>query len=59
MKYTNKEIDFFMTECDNKFYLYPAQEQGFCEKRLRVTPTFNSNVTWAKDYLFEEIIKNL
>lgn len=58
MKYTNKEIDYFMTERDNKFYLYPAQEQGFIEKRLRISPTSNSNVNWAKDYLFEEIIKD-
>lgn len=58
MKYTNKEIDYFMTERDNKFYLYPAQEQGFAEKRLRVSPTSNPNVNWAKDYLFEEIIKD-
>lgn len=58
MKYTNKEIDYFMTERDNKFYLYPAQEQGFTEKRLRVSPISNPNVNWAKDYLFEEIIKD-
>lgn len=58
MKYTNKEIDYFMTERDNKFYLYPAQEQGFTEKRLRVSPISNPNANWAKDYLFEEIIKD-
>ena len=58
MKYTNKEIDYFMTEQEGNFYLYPAQETGFVEKRLRVLPTKNSNVTWAKDYLFEEVIKD-
>lgn len=58
MKYTNKEIDYFMTEQDGQFYLYPAQEEGFVEKRLRVLPTKNTNVTWAKDYLFEEVIKD-
>lgn len=58
MKYTNQEIDYFMTEREDKFYLYPAQEKGFKEKRLRILPTKNTNVTWAKDYLFEEVIKN-
>ena len=47
-----------MTEREDKFYLYPAQEKGFKEKRLRILPTKNTNVTWAKDYLFEEVIKN-
>lgn len=58
MKYTNQEIDYFMTEREDKFYLYPAQENGFKEKRLRILPTRNTNVTWAKDYLFEEVVKN-
>ena len=59
MKYTKNEIDYFMTENDGKFYLYPApEENGFAEKRLRVLPTNKSNITWAKDYLFEEVIKN-
>lgn len=58
MKYTNKEIDYFMTEQEGQFYLYPAQKEGFVEKRLRVLPTKNTNVTWAKDYLFEEVIKD-
>lgn len=57
MKYTNQEIDFFMTERDGIFYLYPASATGFAEKRLRVLPTTNSNVTWASEYLFEEVIK--
>lgn len=61
MKYTNKEIDFFMTEKDNKFYLYPAPEEGILEKTLRILPTKSgqtSNISWAKDYVFEEVIKN-
>ena len=28
MKYTNKEIDFFMTEKEDIFYLYPARRLG-------------------------------
>ena len=58
MKYTNQEIDYFMTEKEGNFYLYPASETGFAEKRLRILPTKNTNITWAKDYLFEEVIKN-
>ena len=36
MKYTNQEIDYFMTEKDNVFYLYPASDNGFVEKKLRI-----------------------
>ena len=62
MKYTNKEIDFFMTEKDGNFYLYPASEDGFVEKKLRVIPPKSGqvkNISFAKDYEFEEVIKNL
>lgn len=59
MKYTNKEIDFFMTEMENKLYLYPVPEEGILQKTLRIIPPTNGcpNVYWAKDYLFEEVIK--
>lgn len=62
MKYTNKEIDFFMTEKDNNFYLYPATESGFSVKSLRITPPESGqvkNIDYAKDYLFEEVSKSL
>lgn len=62
MKYTNKEIDFFMTEKDNIFYLYPAAESGFSTKSLRVLPPKSGqikNIDYAKDYLFEEVSKSL
>ena len=59
MKYTNKEIDYFMTENDGVFYLYPAGENGFVSKSLRISSKINnSNIIWAKDYEFEEVIKN-
>lgn len=59
MKYTNKEIDYFMTEKDGKFYLYPAEENGFVSKCLRLTSKSNqSQIKWAKDYEFEEASKN-
>ena len=62
MKYTNKEIDYFMTEKDNIFYLIPATEKGFSEKTIRLIlpkSTQVANINFAKDYLFEEVIKNL
>lgn len=61
MKYTNKEIDFFMTEKEEIFYLYPASEQGLKEKTLRILPTKTGqvkNISFAQDYVFEEVIKN-
>lgn len=59
MKYTNSEIDYFMTEKDGIFYLYPAEEQGFICKKLRITSKQNqSSIKWAKDYEFEEVSKN-
>ena len=58
-KYTSNEIDYFMTEKDNVFYLYPADEQGFSAKCLRITSKQNqSQINWAKDYIFEEVSKN-
>lgn len=61
MKYTNKEIDFFMTEQEGIFYLYPAPEEGIKEKTLRVLPTKSrqtKNISFAQDYIFEEVIKD-
>lgn len=62
MKYTNKEIDFFMTERDGHFYLYPAPENGLKEKTLRTCPTKSGQVKgfdFAKDFIFEEVIKTI
>ena len=61
LKYTNKEIDFFMTEKDGIFYLYPAPEEGMKEKTLRLVPPKTGqtkNISFAKDYIFEEVIKS-
>ena len=59
MKYTTKEIDYFMTEKDGIFYLYPAEENGFTSKILRISSQQKNNqINWAKDYEFEEVIKN-
>ena len=59
MKYTNKEIDYFMTEKDDIFYLYPAEDEGFVQKTLRLVSKQNqSSIKWAKDYEFSEVSKN-
>ena len=61
MKYTKKEIDFFMTEQEGIFYLYPAPKEGLKEKTLRVKPSKTGqvkNISFAKDFIFEEVIKN-
>lgn len=60
MKYTSEEIDYFMTEKDGQFYLYPAEEKGFTVKCLRVSSNAKNQtqINWAKDYLFEEVSKS-
>lgn len=62
MRYSKEDIDYFMTEKDGQFYLYPAPDKDHTcqEKTLRVLPTKSgqtANISWAKDYLFEEVIK--
>ena len=60
MKYTTEEIDYFMTEKDNEFYLYPAEKDGFAQKTLRISSQTNQikGISWAKDYKFEEVVKD-
>lgn len=61
MPYTKDEIDFFMTEKDDVFYLIPAGENS-SQKTLRMVPPRNGQKTGfslAEDYLFEEVIKKL
>ena len=60
-KYTNKEIDYFVTFFNNKCYLIPVEECGV-QKKLRIAPTMNgqnNNICWAKNYELEEVIKSL
>lgn len=63
MKYNPNEIDYFMTEWENKFYLIPCKEER-AQFTLRLCDPNNNarfvkNVHWAKDYLIEEVIKTL
>ena len=60
MKYTADEVDYFMTEHEGQFYLVPCT--GKTEQRLRLVPTKNGQdhrATFAKDYVFEEVIKKI
>ena len=60
MKYTKSEIDYFMTEKDGIFYLYPAMEDGFSQRILRLKVSTNMNtINLAKNYEFEEVAKKL
>lgn len=63
MKYTPDQIDFYMTEWDNKFYLIPCEKER-AQFTLRIADPngnakFVKDVHWAKDYLIEEVIKAL
>lgn len=58
MKYTSKEVDYFMTEFENNFYLYPVPVEGLSEKTLKFGERTRKDYTYAQDYLFEEVIKN-
>lgn len=62
MKYSPDEIDFFMTEWEDKFYLIPCiEERVQFTLRLLDSPNtkFIKNINWAKDYLAEEVLKTL
>ena len=59
MKYSPDEIDFFMTEFENEYYLIPC-DKARSEMKLRFKPTKNNQdnrAFFAKDYKFEEVIK--
>ena len=60
-KYTSDEIDYFATFWNGKCYLVPVEETS-TEKRLRFEPPKNGQtkgITFAKDYLVEEVLKQL
>lgn len=59
MKYSPEEIDFFMTEFENEYYLIPC-DKARSEMKLRFKSTKNNQdnrAFFAKDYKFEEVIK--
>jgi len=58
-QYTKDEIDYFATTFNGKYYLIPVEECG-ANKRLRILPTKNGqakDITWAKDYELDEVVK--
>lgn len=65
--YTRREydlnmVDFFCTYYNEKCYLIPLSECGSKTKRLRLEPTKNGqtkNICFAKNYLAEQVLKNL
>lgn len=63
MKYSPEEVDYFMTEWDDKFYLIPCIKEA-TQFTLRLCDPNNNarfvkDVHWAKDYLAEEVLKTL
>jgi hypothetical protein len=63
MKYSPEEIDYFMTEWDNQFYLIPCLKEK-TQFTLRLhdpnnNARFIKDLHWAKDYLALEVIKTL
>lgn len=63
MKYSPNEIDFFMTEWEDQYYLIPCEREA-AQFTLRLyDPNKNSkfirNLHWAKDYLAKEVINTL
>lgn len=63
MKYSPDEIDYFMTEWNNQFYLIPCKEEKVQFTLRLCDPNNNArfvkDLHWAKDYLALEVIKTL
>lgn len=56
--YLKEEIDLFATYYNNQVYVVPIEECS-TNKRLRFTSTRPNqpNISWAKDYTFEEVFE--
>ena len=55
-------IDYFCTVYDNQCYLIPVCDCGTKERRLRLEPTKNGQVTnifWAKDYIASTVLSKI
>lgn len=60
--YTKEDIDFFATYCQGKIYLIPVEQCSGATKNIRFVPPKNGQtkgINFAKDYLAEEVLKNL
>lgn len=56
-KYTLKDCDYFMTEYDNKFYIFPLFNT--VETKFWFRESQSKTVKMAKDYLAENILNQL
>lgn len=59
-RYSKHDIDLIATIWEDRLYIVPIEECSL-EKILRFTSPqpAQPNINWAKDYLFEEVIKRL
>ena len=56
-RYSERDIDYFATFWNNQVYVVPVKETS-SKKVLRFESSINSpNISWAKDYTFEEVFK--
>lgn len=61
-KYSDKDVDYFMTCYEDNFYLIPFLECGRKGKTLRFTMPKNrqtKGISFANDYLAEKILKKI
>lgn len=61
-KYTEEEIDCFVTYYSGKCYLIPVADASGIEKTLHFSQPKNGqkkNITFAKDYELEQVVKML
>lgn len=56
-KYTLEDCDYFMTECQGKFYIFPVF--GTIETKFWLNKPKMSTQKYAEDYLAEKILLNL
>lgn len=56
-KYTSDDCDFFMTEFNNEFYIFPVF--GTTETKLWLTDVLYKSQKQAKDYLAEKVLQEL
>lgn len=57
VKYTTDDVDYFMTEFKDRFYLFPVF--GTLETRFWTVPSTNKNSKIAKEYLAEDILQTM
>ena len=56
-KYTEKDCDYFMTEYQNQFYIFPIF--GTVETKFWLSDNHPSSSKLAKDFIAEQVLKNL